>query len=220
MTKTNAMIKKLIRAKFDYQFEDELLEEMAETGEYLEREKGEILIRNGEYLRIFPMLITGLIKIMRIDEEGNQLFLYYLTPGETCAISLTCCMAVQRSMITAIIEEDAEMIIFPIEKIDEWFTKYPSWKGFVMQAYQFRFEELLKSVDDLAFNRMDERLWSYLIAHKEVIDHHQLEVTHSEIAHDLNTSREVISRLLKSLEKQGKLKLSRNKIEILEMVLG
>lgn len=213
------MIKKLIRAKFDYQFEDELLDEMAETGEYLEKEKGEILIRSGEYLRIFPMLITGLIKIMRNDEEGSQLFLYYLTPGETCAISLTCCMAVQKSMITAIIEEDAEMIIFPIEKIDEWFTKYPSWKGFVMQSYQFRFEELLKSVDDLAFNRMDERLWSYLITHTEVIDHHQLEVTHSAIAHDLNTSREVISRLLKSLEKQGKVKLSRNKIEILEVVL-
>jgi len=213
------MIKKLIRAKFDYQFEDALLDEMAETGKYIEKEKGEVLIRSGEYLRTFPMLITGLIKIMRNDEEEKQLFLYYLTPGETCAISLTCCMAVQRSMITAIIEEDAEMILFPIEKLDEWFSKYPSWKGFVIQTYQDRFEELLKSVDDLAFNRMDERLWSYLIAHQEVIDHHQLEITHSEIAHDLNTSREVISRLLKSLEKQGKVKLFRNKIEIVDFVL-
>ncbi|MBY5957445.1 Crp/Fnr family transcriptional regulator [Membranicola marinus] len=210
------MIKKLIKAKFSYQFEDELLEEMVETGQYIEKKKGEAMIRDGEYLRFFPLLITGLIKIMRHDGEGNQLFLYYLTPGETCAMSLTCCMTAQRSMVSALIEEDAEMIVFPIEKLEEWFSKYPSWKGFVMQAYQARFEELINSVDDLAFNRMDERLWSYLVGHHEVLDDHAIEVTHSEIAEDLNTSREVISRLLKNLEKQGKVKLSRNRIEIFQ----
>lgn len=213
------MIRKLIRAKFDYQFEDALLDEMVESGQYVEAKKGDIIINKGEFMRSFPMIITGLIKVLREDDEGRELLLYYLTSGETCAVSLTCCMAAQKSTVSATIEEDTEMIVFPIRKLEEWFVKYPSWKGFVFQAYQFRFEQLLESVDDLAFNRMDERLWAYLLKRQEVIDHRQIDVTHLEISQDLNTSREVISRILKNMEKDGRVKLSRNRIEIAESVV-
>src|SRR5699024_827052 len=118
--KTEIMIKKLIKAKFSYSFEDGLLEEMAANGQYIEVLRGEKLIQSGEYMRTFPLLLTGLIKIFREEKEGAEIFLYYLTPGETCAVSLTCCMTAQRSSISAVAEEDAEMIVFPISKLEEW----------------------------------------------------------------------------------------------------
>jgi len=213
------MIKKLIKAKFSYSFEDGLLEEMAANGQYIEVLRGEKLIQSGEYMRTFPLLLTGLIKIFREEKEGAEIFLYYLTPGETCAVSLTCCMTAQRSSISAVAEEDAEMIVFPISKLEEWFVKFPSWKGFVMEVYQYRFEELLRSVDALAFQNMNQRLWAYLNERTTVIEHPEIEITHLEIARDLNTSREVISRLLKGFEKEGLVKLARNRIWVNETAI-
>lgn len=209
------MIKKLIKAKFAYKFEDALLDEMVASGNFIEKKQGEQLIQSGDYMQTFPMLLTGLVKIMREEDSGKELFLYYLTPGQTCAISLTCCITAQKSFISAVVEEDSEMIVFPVSKLEEWFVKYPSWKGFVMEVYQYRFEELLRAVDALAFNDMNARLWAYLTERKNIVENHEIETTHLEIARDLNTSREVISRLLKNLEKQGKVSLSRNKIQVL-----
>lgn len=209
------MIKKLIRAKFSYSFEDALLEEMAETGQYLEVARGERLMQIGEYMKTFPMILTGLIKIIREDEAGREIFLYYLTPGETCAVSLTCCMTAQKSTISAVVEEVAEMIVFPIAKLEEWFVKYPSWKGFVMEVYQYRFEELLRTVDALAFQNMNQRLWSFLEERVEITAQSEIEITHQEIARDLNTSREVISRLLKGFEKEGMVELGRNRVKMI-----
>lgn len=208
------MIKKLIRAKFAYSFEDGLLDEMAATGQYVEVPRGEKLIESGEYMKTFPMLLTGLIKIFREEDEGSEIFLYYLTPGETCAVSLTCCMTAQKSSISAVAEEDAEMIIFPISKLEEWFVKFPSWKGFVMEVYQYRFEELLGTVDALAFQNMNQRLWAYLNERVHIIEQPEIEITHLEIARDLNTSREVVSRLLKGFEKEGMVQLARNRIRV------
>lgn len=213
------MIKKLIRAKFSYSFEDGLLDEMAATGQYVEVPRGEKLIASGEYMKTFPMLLTGLIKIFREEAEGSEIFLYYLTPGETCAVSLTCCMTAQKSSISAVAEEDAEMIVFPISKLEEWFVKFPSWKGFVMEVYQYRFEELLRSVDALAFQNMNQRLWAYLNERTTITEEPEIEITHLEIARDLNTSREVISRLLKGFEKEGLVKLARNRIWVNETAI-
>ncbi|WP_236978477.1 Crp/Fnr family transcriptional regulator [Membranihabitans maritimus] len=208
------MIKELIRAKYDYSFENELLEEIEKFGIYVEKERGEELINSGEYIKYFPLIITGIIKIVREDEDGKEILLYYLYPGDTCALSLTCCMSSRRSTIKAVVEDDAEIILIPIEKMDEWFSSFGSWKGFVMYTYQNRFDELLLTIEELAFNKMDQRLWAYLEKLKDAKDSSMLQITHSEIARDLGTSREVISRLLKQLEKQGKLDLFRNRIQL------
>ncbi|GAA5220356.1 Crp/Fnr family transcriptional regulator [Membranihabitans marinus] len=212
------MIKNLIKAKFKNEFEDGLLDVMVEEGRFVELNKGDNLINAGEFIRNFPLILTGVIKIMREDEEGKEILLYYLYPGETCALSLSCCMASKVSSIKAVVEDDAEVILIPIQKMDEWVQSFPTWKSFVMQTYQDRFEELLETIDELAFNKMDERLWSYLVNRTTVLQASQLDITHSEIAKELGTSREVISRLLKKLEGQNKIAMSRNSIEVFNVV--
>lgn len=212
------MIKNLIKAKFKDQFEDALLDVMVKEGRYAELSRGENMINVGEFIRNFPLILTGVIKIMREDDEGKEILLYYLYPGETCALSLSCCMASKVSSIKAVVEDDAEVILIPIQKMDEWVQSFPTWKSFVMQTYQARFEELLETIDELAFNKMDERLWSYLVNRATVLHSNQLDITHSEIAKELGTSREVISRLLKKLEGQQKIAMSRNSIEVFNVM--
>lgn len=209
------MIEQLIRAKYPQNFEMNLLKEMTEVGHFRELDKGEVLIGFGDHIRFFPLLFTGVIKIIREDEEGKEILLYYLYPGDSCAISLSCCMTAQLSSIKAVVEDQVEMLAIPIQYMDQWLVQYPSWKQFVMQTYQFRFEELLQTIDELAFNKMDDRLWSYLQNRSEAIQSKLLEITHLEIAKELGTSREVISRLLKKLEHQRKITMARNSIALL-----
>lgn len=163
-----------------------------------------------------PLVIKGSIKILREDEEGNEIFLYYLEPGHACATSITCCMSGQRSTIRAIAEDDTEYLAIPVQYSDEWMLKYKTWKNFVMNTYAERFEELLKAIDQLAFKKMDERLSKYLHDKADLHESCEIHISHQEIAYDLNTSREVISRLLKQLERIGSIKLGRNRIIILD----
>ena len=163
-----------------------------------------------------PLVLKGSLKISREDDEGNEILLYYLEPGHSCATSLTSCYSGQRSTIRAIAEDDSEYLAIPAQYSDEWIIKYPSWKNFVMNTYSERFEELLKTIDQLAFKKMDERLSKYLHDKAELHDNSVIHISHQEIAYDLNTSREVISRLLKQLENMGAIKLGRNRIVILE----
>jgi len=164
----------------------------------------------GQAINQIPLVLKGSIKILREDEEGNEIFLYYLEPGHACATSITCCMSGQRSTIRAIAEDDTEYLAIPVQYSDEWMLKYKTWKNFVMNTYAERFEELLKAIDQLAFKKMDERFSKYLH------DNSEIHISHQEIAYDLNTSREVISRLLKQLERMGSIKLGRNRIIILD----
>jgi CRP/FNR family transcriptional regulator len=168
----------------------------------------------GQYIKSIPLLLSGSIKIIRQDDTDGEILLYYVGSNETCAMSLTCCMAHQKSRIRAIAEEDTEMITVPVEKMDEWMIKYESWKNFVMQTYNARFDELLRTIDSIAFQKVDERLENYLKSKGELTESKLLVVSHQQIAEELNSSREVISRLLKHLEKNGKIKLGRNKIEL------
>lgn len=207
-------MKELLQEKFKNIFEKELLDELQAIGKPVNVKAGDIIMDTGQYIKFIPLLLSGSIKIIRQDDTDGEILLYYVGSNETCAMSLTCCMAHQKSRIRAIAEEDTEMITVPVEKMDEWMIKYESWKNFVMQTYNARFDELLRTIDSIAFQKVDERLENYLKSKAELTESKLLVVSHQQIAEELNSSREVISRLLKHLEKNGKIKLGRNKIEL------
>lgn len=193
----------------------QLLHEILEVGVYKEVPAGESILDIGQYIKTTPLILNGLVKIVREDDIDGELLMYYLGPGETCAMSLTCCMRDERSEVRAIAEEDVEMLAIPVRYLDEWMSKYPAWKNFVMGTYRDRFEEMLQTIDNIAFRKMDERLDRYIHNKAKVSGKNELHITHQAIAEDLNTSREVVSRLLKQMERIGEIELGRNKILLL-----
>ena len=139
-----------------------------------------------------------------------------LQPGESCTMSFTCCMMNKRSEIRTEAEEDTVVIAIPIRYMDDWMSRYQSWKNFVMMSYDHRMKELIRTIDEIAFKKMDERLLTYLQKKAQVTGSKTLNATHQEIAYDLNASREAVSRLLKQLEHDGYVKLGRNKITLVK----
>ena len=196
-------------------FEPNLINEIDKVGSFKQLEPGEEMMRPGMYINYIPILLKGSLKIMRQDDDGKESFLYFLTSGDTCAMSLTCCAAHKPSSVRAVAEEKTEMILVPVDKLDSWMNQYPSWKTFVFQTYQKRFEDLLEAVDSLAFRKMDERLWRLLKKKAALQEKRYVYSTHQELADELSTSREVITRLLKKLEGMDKIKTHRNRIEII-----
>ncbi|WP_044200758.1 Crp/Fnr family transcriptional regulator [Flammeovirga sp. OC4] len=188
-----------------------LKQEFLSEGELISIDEGEFLIDLNEEMTFVPIVTNGVLKVTREDDEGNELFLYYLEYGETCTIS----MMYQESAVRVTAEEKSLVYKVPLTIINDWMVRFPEWRDFVMHAYKIRFDGLLKAIDELAFKKMDERLINYLQKVRDIKDTNLLHISHSEIALNLNTSREVISRLLKQLEKIGKVKLGRNKVELL-----
>lgn len=210
-------MKDLLQTNYGYLFEDALLEEINKVGELKHIKAGEKLIEIGDYIRSMPLLVSGAVKILREDNNGDELILYFLERGDTCAMTLSCCMGQSKSEIRAVAETDAEIIMIPVQKMDEWMRTYRSWQSFILQSYHNRMSELLEAVDTIAFLKMDERLLKYL-KDKAMVNHNdEIQVTHQQIAHDLHTSRVVISRLLKSLEHSGAITLHRNNIKVLKL---
>ncbi len=205
--------------KNQYNFlEKELQQEILQFGVSKTFQPGEVLIREGQFITSFPIVLKGLIRVTRNNDEGNELLLYYLKQNEVCAMSLTCCMTNLTSTIKAVAEEETEVFMLPVEMLDNWICKYPGWKQFVMQSFQNRFRELIDTIDSIAFLKLDDRLVKYLIDRHKQSGVTVLNETHQDLALRLNTSREVISRLLKKLEKEGKIKQSRNFIEFSKLV--
>lgn len=192
----------------------ELIDEIEKVAIIKSFNQDDILIDAGGYIKSIPLMISGLVKIVKEDDDGNELLMYYLTPGQTCTVSLTCCMSHRKSEIKAIVEEESKMLMIPIQYMDEWMSTYKDWKNFVMNNYRSRFEELFQTIDCIAFHKLDERLVTYLKTKAAAKGVSVLKATHQDIAYDLNSSREVISRLLKQLEKVGRITLGRNKIDI------
>ena len=216
MNVESADIIEILKKSFPSIYERELQEEIASVGVVRSFPTGSTLMDIGSYIKSVPLVVEGSIKVLREDEQGHEIFLYYVDSSNTCAMSLTCCLGFEKSKIRAVVDEETTIISIPVQYMDEWMNKYSSWKNFVMMTYSHRFEELLKTIDLIAFHKMDERLWMYLTNKSRVLDNTMLNVTHQEIAYELNSSREAISRLLKKLEKMGKIKLYRNRIELLE----
>lgn len=210
------MISKELLQPFNYQFDSEIINSISKTASIKTFKKHDIIIDIGQNLEFIPVLIKGNIKVLREDDSGDELLLYVLETGDTCAMSLTCCMAKSKSKIRAIADEDVEVIMIPIANMRLWFHTNDSWRNFILQSYQIRFDEMLETIDALAFMKMDERLYKYLTDHVKLTASTTLEITHQEIAEDLHTSRVVVSRLLKQLEKEHKIELGRNKISVLE----
>jgi CRP/FNR family transcriptional regulator len=212
----NKEIFELVHQNFPGLAELALQKEIAQVGSLKHFKAGEVIMNFGSYVKLVPLLVKGSIKVVREDDEdGRELLLYYLYAGETCSMSFSCCMMDKRSDIRTTAEDDSTVIAIPVKYVDEWMSRYPSWKNFVMRSYDSRMQEMIKTIDTIAFKKMDERLLKYLkersIANKSRIIHS----THQEIAADLNASREAISRLLKQLEKKGVVTLERNKINLL-----
>ena len=201
-----------LKDNYGHQFEDALLEEISRVGTFKELPEGFKLMEIGQYVKSMPLLLSGAIKILREDNDGDELLLYFLERGETCAMTLSCCLGETKSEIRAIAETDAKLIMIPIEKMEAWTTKYKSWRNFVFASYHGRLMEMLDTIDSIAFMKMDERLIKYLRDKAKVNNGDVVKNTHQEIAYELHTSRVVVSRLLKALENKGKIELHRNSI--------
>jgi len=202
----------IIQAQFPY-FETSLISEISEYGKLIEIPTDEQLMREGQFIKSFPLVLNGSIKISRMDNDGDELLLYYLDAGEVCTMALTCCVTNARSNVKAIVINDAQVISIPINFIDEWMHKYPTWKKFIMDSFRYRFNELLNTIDSIAFLKMDERLVQYFQKVYRTTKATVFLGSHQDIANDLHSSREVVSRLLKQMEKKKMITLSRNKID-------
>ncbi len=207
----------LLEARFS-DLEPKLKEEILSIGSITEVNPGDILIQTGQNIRSTMLLLDGRIKISREDDEGNEYLMYYLEPGNACAFSLMCAMNNEESKITAVAETESTLISIPFEYTGKWMNDFKSWDEFVLKTYRSRFEELLMTLDHIAFRSMDERLVFYLKRKMEG-EGSELHISHQQIARDLNSAREVISRLLKKLEQRGALKLERNVIHIIDISL-
>jgi len=178
-------------------------------------EKDDVIIRPGDEIRFIPIVMTGSIRVIRSDEDGNEFFLYHLYPGQTCAMSLTCCQAGKRSMVKAVAEDHTEVMQIPVDLTSDWF-RFNEWKAYISSNYQNRFAELMEVVDLVAFNHMDMQLWHYLSLRAKATGSKLLHITHQEIADELHTHREAVSRLLRTMENKKLLRLGRNEIELLK----
>lgn len=197
-------------------FEPSLIKEIESVSQIVEFQSGDLLIEIGSYIRNMPLLLEGAIKILREDPDEGELLLYFLERGDTCAMTLACCMGDTQSEIRAIAETEGSLAMIPIGKMEEWLGKYKSWRNFVFFSYNKRLGEMLAAIDSLAFLKMDQRLLNYLREKSKISKSRSISVTHQEIAYDLNTSRVVVSRLLKALENDGIINLNRNNIELLK----
>lgn len=209
------ILRKALQENYPILSNTELIEEIMQVGYLHELEEGEILIDINQNVKNLPLLIEGSVKVLREDEEGNEVFLYYVDAGNTCAAALTCCMDAKRSNIRAVVEEKTIFITIPYEYMDKWMGIYKCWREFILTTYAIRFEELLKAVDQLAFKKMDERIASFLDEKSKLLDSTIIKISHQQIAYDLNTSREVVSRILKQMEKEGMVKISRGQLELI-----
>lgn len=202
-------------AEYHQIFEPDLLREIETEGKWFLARDEDIILNYGDIVRHMPLVVSGAIKVLRQDEAGHELLLYFVHAMESCAMTFTCCMQQFPSEIKAIAEGDVRFVALPVRLMDEWLVKYPTWKSFVMKTIRTRFTELLHTLDQVAFQKMDERLENYLRARSEHTGSRLIQLSHEEIAQDLATSRVVISRLLKKMENDGRLLLYRNQIKLL-----
>lgn len=198
-------------------FEPDLLQSIESSASIREIPAGTLIVRSGQFIRSTMLVLEGLIKVYRTDDDGNEFFMYHLEPGEACALSMTCVIGQQTSQVSAKASANTTVLQVPIEKMDQWMSQYRSWYQFVVQTYRSRFDELLQTLDSVAFRHMDERIEFYLKRHRDKTHSNVITITHQEIAQELNSSREVVSRLLKKLAERGKIKLNRYNIEILDL---
>ena len=199
-------------------FEEALLEEITRVGTIKEVPADFELMDIGEPIKGVPLMLSGAIKISREDINGDELLLYYLEEGDSCTMTMAWEMGQQKSQIRAVTELPSQLIMVPLSAVEDWSSRFPSWRKFIFQSYHKRMEELLATVDSIAFDQLEKRLWAYLVEKKRVTKVSTLSITHQTIAQEMHSSRVVISRLLKRLEVDQKIRLHRNSIELIAQV--
>ncbi|MCY4780453.1 Crp/Fnr family transcriptional regulator [Sphingobacterium sp. UT-1RO-CII-1] len=205
----------LIQQAFFGILEPALIEEIEDVATVRFFNEGDIIIDFGQYIKVMPLLLEGAIKIIRQDEDEGELLLYYVEKGETCTMSIACCVGDKKSEIRAQAEMKTTVALVPNRYLDDWLAKYPSWRNFILASYSSRMDEMLGAIDNLAFMNMEERILNHLQDKVKLLDNRILTLTHQQIASELNTSRVVVSRILKSLENEEKILLLRNEIRVL-----
>lgn len=205
-----------IKERFKNIFEADLIGELESKGKFLHATPGDTILDIGQTVRQVPLILEGSVKVFRMDEDGRELLLYYINPNESCAMTFTCCMQQYPSEIKAVAEDDVTILAVPVSVMDEWLVRFPTWKAFVMRTIRNRFNEMLKTIDQIAFQKLDERLVGYLKDKGRLTGSTIINLSHQQIADELATSRVVISRLLKKLENDKKVILYRNQIKILK----
>lgn len=196
-------------------FSDGLISDIEDNATTFHFKAGDVMMRTGQYVKSTMLLLSGSVKVYREGDDGGEFFMYYLQPGQACALSMICATRNETSEIMAKAVEDAEVMMVPLKQMDAWMMEHRSWYEFVIETYRTRFEEVLTVLDSIAFRAMDERLEFYLNRQKEALKSNIINLSHQEIAMDLNTSREVVSRLLKKMEQRGMVKLYRNHLELI-----
>ncbi|MFT3704915.1 MAG: Crp/Fnr family transcriptional regulator [Agriterribacter sp.] len=202
--------------KFSEIFEPALLAELEQKSMLMEVKCGDTMLNIGQTIRAVPLLVSGTVKVSRINDEGQELLLYYVKEGESCAMTFNCCMLSQTSVIKGAAEEDSVLLCVPVNLMEEWMLKYPSWKKYVMTTMLNRFSEMIRCIDEVAFKKLDERLINYLKEKSRVTGSSVLNLTHQQIGDELGTNRVVISRLLKKLENDKKLLIYNKQIKLLK----
>lgn len=197
--------------------EKELVQELVEVSDVKTFSEGDVIMRTGQNIRSAILVLEGLVKVYREDEEGNEFFMYYLDAGKACAISLVCTLGKETSGLMAKAVSEATILNVPLRYVDEWMGKYKSWAQFAVSSYRERFDELLQTIDHIAFRNMDERLVYYLKRHQEMLKTNTVTTSFTEIAQELNSSREVVSRLMKKLAENGVVRQHRSYVEILDL---
>jgi len=201
--------------KFSAIFEPSLVAELEVKSMLMEVKSGDTMLNIGQTIRAVPLLVSGAVKVSRINDEGQELLLYYVKEGESCAMTFNCCMLSQTSVIKGTAEEDSVLLCVPVALMEEWMLKYPSWKKYVMTTILARFTEMIKCIDEVAFKKLDERLIGYLKEKARITGSSVLNLTHQQIGDELGTNRVVISRLLKKLENDKKLLIYNKQIKLL-----
>ena len=205
-----------LQQKFEFLFEANLIKEICQQGQLRKIMTGQVMMNIGDDISHMPLLLSGVIKVMMEDKDGEELLLYYLEWGDTCAVTMNCCTKKAKSAIRAVAEEDSEILMIPVAMMERWMIKYASWRNFVLESYNARLQEMVLTIHNLVFHSLEERLAKYLRDRAMVNHTNVLNITHADIARDLHSSREVISRLMKKLEKQNVISQGRNQIEVLE----
>ena len=217
MSTEKELIREKLVSNYKLIFEEKLLDEIVNVGTFQRLKNEEILIDIGDEMTHIPLLTKGVVKIMRADDNGDDIVLYYLEKGDTCAISFVNCINKRKSIFKGIVKKDMEGVFIPVSLVDTWLKKYESWRHFIIDSYHLRLIEMVESIDRLAFLKLEERVYKYLTDKVAIEKDKALIITHKEIGDDLNSSRVVISRLLKRLEHEGKITIRRNKIILEEL---
>ncbi|SEM46340.1 CRP/FNR family transcriptional regulator, anaerobic regulatory protein [Chryseobacterium taichungense] len=213
---STSMIREVLASEFISS--PELMDKLNQNGILKKYKEGDIILDENSSIRAIPIVMKGMLKVIRTEEDGREILLYYIKAGESCIMSFLGGMHNEKSIVKAEVEEDTEILFLPVDKVSLFIKEYPEWLDYIFRLYHKRFEELLDIINAIAFKKVDERLLNLLHKKSENLGSKIINVTHEQLANELGTARVVVSRLLKQLEDSGKLELGRNKIILSENI--